>query len=730
MNVLPDWSVEQASRLPLVRQPSRLPILQPRRPRDLGSRDGCPTTLRLLLATLALWAWSVPLLCAQDRLKTMPGYARYERMGRETNLYTSGALSVVWTNDGKAFDYSQRGKRWRYDIASRTTSELPPRTNAPSRRRDDPPRPARGRQYTSARSPDGKFTALYRDRNVWLRAEKETNSIAVTSEGNAAKRIKFGTASWVYGEELFQTTAMWWSSNSQKLAFYRFDESRVPDFYLQLNQTKIISHADVEPYTKTGSNNPVVDVFIYDLHTKKTVRVDVRGGEEFTDAVVGHYVYGVSWSREGELLFHRTNRRQNVMELCAADAESGAVRVLVREEWPASWTENSPAMRWLKDGKRFIWTSERNGWKNFYLYDLSGKFLAPLTQHTEFEVANIVHVDETAGLLFYTARDGDNPMKLQLHRVRLDGRDDARLTDPAFHHTIDVAPDGRHFIDIAQTHNTPPVTRLMNSNGTLVAEIARSDLTRFKAVGLRPVELLKFKAADGETDLFGLLHFPSHFQSNLKHPLLVSVYAGPETTGARETFTMPDRLTEFGFLFASFDSRSASGRGKRFLDAIYLKLGQVEIDDQAAGVKSLFARRYVDRKRVGIFGTSYGGTASALCLLRYPDLFHAACSSAAVTDFRNYDTIYTERFMWLPQENKAGYDAGALMTHVKNLKGRLMIYYGTADDNVHPNNAMQFIQALQRAGKSFEVQVGPDQGHGSVNRERMIEFFIENLVLR
>jgi len=161
-----------------------------------------------------------------------------------------------------------------------------------------------------------------------------------------------------------------------------------------------------------------------------------------------------------------------------------------------------------------------------------------------------------------------------------------------------------------------------------------------------------------------------------------------------------------------------------------MKLGQTEIDDQAAGVKALSNRRYVDKKRVGIYGTSYGGYASVMCLLRYPDVFQAACASSAPTSWHHYDTIYTERYMWIPQENEQGYESGSVIKLADRLKGRLMIYYGTADDNVHPNNSMQLIQALQRAGKSFEVQVGPDQGHGAVNRDRMMEFFIENLVLK
>ena len=176
--------------------------------------------------------------------------------------------------------------------------------------------------------------------------------------------------------------------------------------------------------------------------------------------------------------------------------------------------------------------------------------------------------------------------------------------------------------------------------------------------------------------------------------------------------------------------RRAGGRGKKFLDAIYMKLGVVEMDDQAAGVKSLWSRPYVDKNRVGVFGASYGGYASAMLLLRHPDVFQAASASSAVTSWIHYDTIYTERYMWIPQENKEGYDAGNVMNYADKLKGRLMIYYGTADNNVHPANALQFINALQKAGKSFEVQVGPDMGHTSVNRERMMEFFIENLVLK
>jgi dipeptidyl-peptidase-4 len=211
--------------------------------------------------------------------------------------------------------------------------------------------------------------------------------------------------------------------------------------------------------------------------------------------------------------------------------------------------------------------------------------------------------------------------------------------------------------------------------------------------------------------------------------VLVNVYGGPEfaSATARETFVAASPLAEYGFLVVQLDSRAVPGLGKRALDALYQKLGQADIDDIAEGVKALATRPYVDKTRVGIFGTSYGGYSAVMGLLRHPEVFAAASASSAPTDWRNYDTIYTERYMWTPQENKAGYDAGSAITYAKDLKGRLLLYYGTADNNVHPSNALQLVKALQDAGKSFDVQVGPDRGHSSVNQDRMMEFFIDAL---
>ena len=679
-----------------------------------------------LVLVLAASVWTLP-AGAQQLIEGMPGRARFQEMrGQIPGSVVSGALRVTWADDARSFEYNRDGRRWRYDVATRQATDIGEAEAPQGFRRGGP---ERGRQFVEAVSPDSAHRAIYRDRNLFVTDADGGAEVAVTTDGSFEDRIKYGTASWVYGEELGQVTAMWWSPDGSKLAYYRFDEGDVPDYFLQFKQTEIQDSLDVEAYPKAGAPNPVVDLFVYDLATGRSTRVDIRDGKPLTDDVVGHYVYDVGWSPDGSALtFNRTNRRQNVLEFTACSPDTGACRVVVREEWPDSWVENHPPMEYLADGKRFLWISERTGFANLYLYDFSGKLLRTLTEHP-FEVAGIEHVDEKAGVVWYTARDGDNPMKVQLHRIGLNGKGERRLTDPAFNHAVELAPDGKHFVDVAQTHDQPPVTRLMDDRGREVAELAKSDLTKFEALGLQRVEMFTFKAADGVTDLYGMLHKPSNFDPNRTYPLLVSVYAGPATNGARETFTAPSAFTEYGFLVASLDSRSAAGRGKRFLDAIYQKLGTVEIDDQAAGVRALAQRPYVDGGRVGIFGTSYGGYTSAMAILRHPDVFQAASAASPVTDWRNYDSIYTERYMWLPQENDAGYDAGSAMMYADKLQGRLMIYYGTADNNVHPSNSLQLIQALQKARKSFDVQVGPDRGHSGIDPDRMMEFFIQNLVL-
>ncbi|WP_074225132.1 S9 family peptidase [Algoriphagus halophilus] len=671
-------------------------------------------------------ATTISMTQAQDKLKSMPGYEQYQKVAPQIySSVKSGAINADWNEEGNAFEYTLDGKRFSYSIKSKSSTELGEATPTPRRRYNGP---ARGRQYDSAESPDGQLKAFTKDRNMYLSNPDGSNVMAITTDGNEENQVKYGIATWVYGEELGQNTAMWWSPDSKKIAFYRFVEKDVKKYYVLLDQLSLYDSLEIEAYPKVGEPNLPVDLMVYDLETKEITELDIRDGKPFNDGDLGTYIYGMSWTPDGkELLFHSTNRLQNIMELRAADPETGKSRTVIREEWLPSFVVNTPEMVVLEDGEHFIWASERSGFKNYYLYNFDGTLVNEITSHP-FEVANIVQVDEEKGQLYYMARSGENHMLMQLHRVKLDGTKDIRLTDPTLNHAVSIAPGGKYFVDVAQAHDVAPFSNLVDAKGKVVAELAKSDMSKFEELGLKKVEVYTFTSADGVTELHGMIHFPSNFDPSKKYPVILSNYGGPATNAFRETFVYPDPLTEYGFLVLNIDGRNVRGRGKKLLDQLYRNLGLVEMDDFAEGIKALHDRPYFDQDRVGVYGTSYGGTTSATMLLRFPELIHAAVANSSVTDWRNYDNIYTERFMGTLETNLEGYNRFSLMDMADQLQGELLLFYGTADNNVHPSNTLQLIKAFQNAGKSIEVQIAPDGGHTALNRERMMEFFIEHLV--
>lgn len=677
---------------------------------------------------------------AQSRLKTMPGYEQWTEMTPQiAAAVKSGAITPQWASDSLSFDYAFDGVRWRFDIRTRKAfrvvedaPESPPPAGPAALPAQATPGGlvlARGRgRDADVLSPDGKSRAFSRDYNMWLSSIDSGQERQLTYDGSAAARIRHGVGSYIYLEEFAVSQPVWWSPDSSKIAWMRYDETHVQDYYVPLDQTKARTSLLTQAYPHPGTDNPVADLMVYDVASGATTMMDVREGRPFGTDVVGHYAWAAQWTKDGsEILVRRADRLQKHIDLAACTPTTGKCRTVVRESRPTTWAQ-AAAPRFLDDGRRFIWISERSDFRNLYLYDLGGKQLAQLTRNA-FDVSDIVKVDERAGWIWYTARSGDNHMMVQLHRVRLNGRDDTRLTDPAMTHRVEISPDGKFFIDIEQAHDKPPVTRLRDFNGQLVAPIAASDLSRFDQLGLRKAELFTFTSADGRTPLRGMLQFPSNFDPAKTYPMLVSVYGGPTSNGLTETFASPNPLAEFGFLLLRVDARTNAGQGRKIADQAYQQLGIVEIDDIAAGIRATWNRPYVDRSRVGIYGTSYGGTVAAMVLMRYPDLVQAAVSNSPVTDYRFYDSAYSERFLGLPQQSPAAYDRASVLTYANQMRGDLLLYYGTSDDNVHPKNALQLIRALQSAGKSFEVQVGPDRGHTGVDQSRMMEFFIERLVM-
>jgi len=680
-----------------------------------------PLACWLLLALSAIGS-------AQEVLSDMPRFDRYDRLRKErANAIVSGAASsIVWNEDKTGFSFSQGGKTWRFDLKSKQKSEGAAftRSGDPRNRRA----PERGRQFDTVTSADGKLKAFHRDRNVYLSDADGKNERAVTTDGSADKRTKYGIASWVYGEELGVREAMWFSPDGKRLAYYFFDEGKVKDYYLALAQTKFQSELDVEAYPKAGTDNPTVGLYVYDLASGKSTKIDTS----FGDATLGEYVYDVKWAPKGDvLLFNRTNRKQNVMQLCAADPATGKSRMVVEERQLQSWAENHPDVRFLEDQNRFIWSTERSGFKNFHLYDLSGKDHGALTD-LKLDAMNILAVDEKAGTFAFTSAGERNPYHVQLRTAPLKpGGKSKVLTNEDFHNTVTLEAGTGHAIVVEQTVDQAPRTRLISLDGKEVAVLAESDTSKVKELGLRPTRLFKFKAADGVTELYGTYQVPSDYVEGQRYPVILDVYGGPESGGARVTYQVADPLTEFGFVRVNLAGRGTNGRGKAFRDAVYGKLGVVEIDDQAAGIKELVKLGIADPGRVGIYGTSYGGYSSIMAILRHPDVFRSAAASSSVTDWRHYDTIYTERFMGLPWENEnlKGYEAGSAYPYVKDLKGNLMLFFGSSDNNVHPSNTYMLVQKLQQAGKRYEMQIGPDIGHAQMNATAMWEFFMRTLIL-
>ena len=489
---------------------------------------------------------------------------------------------------------------------------------------------------------------------------------------------------------------MWWSPDSRKLAYYRFDERDVHDYYVALQpDARPGRRSTPKRYPTAG----LAESGRRSLHLRRrdqaVVRVDVRDGKPFDDAVVGHYVYGVSWSADGsELLFLRTNRRQNVMEVAAADPATGTCRVVLREEWPTGWVMSEPRMLFLADGKRFIWESQRNGWNNFYLYDLCGRLIAPLTASTTFEAATLVKLDEQAGVLFYTARDGDNPLKLQLHRVGLDGTDDRRLTDPAFHHTVGGCIPGlgsrpeqpaiqgtlrhlagqQYFVDVYQTHDTPPATRLPT---TQPARRSRSSRERHD----------KVRRAGSEEGGAVHVHGRRRHDATLRRAAAVSdgvrsrrsaipcsstVYGGPEFAQltARETFVAPSPAGRVRL----------PGRQPRFARACRARQARArrDLSEARAGRDRRPGRGRA--RRSGIARTSTRRASASSAPLTAATRRSWNCCAIPTSSpprrprLRRPTGATTTRSTpsatcAIPQENTAGYDAGSAMTYAQGSQG-------------------------------------------------------------
>ena len=529
---------------------------------------------------------------------------------------------------------------------------------------------------------------------------KTKELVNVTTDGD--EDVHFGTASWVYGEELGQKKAMWWTPDSSKIIYYKFDDTLVEKFFLLRGWSEINTSLYPEYYAKAGAKNPISELFVYDLKSKKTIRIDIGGsGDE--------YIYGLRMSPLGDrVLLNWTDRLQQHLKVVTVDLESGECKAII-EERQKTWQENSPAMRFLKDKKRFLWPTDKTGFTHYEVRDLEGNVFQTVTKG-DFQI-NSLEVFEDENLVSFVANSSIvNPYYMQYHLVGLDGKQQRRVTTLDYHHSnFQLSPDRKWLIAQYEAVNRPPSTAIYRTDGKFVANLAEQS----PAEAANLAEMFKFRSDDDQFDIYGILYKPNDFDPTKKYPVINALYGGP---GLREIsaryVSRPRSECEQGYLVVKVNNRGTGGRGKSFLGAAYLKLGDVDIQDHADAIRMLRKRPYVDGDRVGIVGHSYGGFMAAMGIFKHPDVYTAAVDRAGPTDWRNYDTIYTERYMSTPQLNPDGYKMGAAMTHVKNLKGKILIMHGMVDDNVHPNNAFQLINALDRAGLTYESRFWPNGGHG------------------
>ncbi len=623
-----------------------------------------------------------------------------------------GQAPFQFLDGGKRIQFSAWNKVFLYELASGKLQAYEPERAVTG---------VRGRGYGDVLSPDLKLRAFTRNYNLYVK-DMNGNETALTSDGT--EDLRNGFPDWVYPEELGQYQAFWWSPDSKRIAFMQFDESPVAKYPI-VHDVAPMPRYELQGYPVPGANNPIVRLFIAEVASKKLVRLET--GDD-----LDVYLYRGQWTNDGrEFTYHRLNRLQNRVEIFAADPATGKTRLVLKDEDPCYIDEQTDLI-FLGDNQRFLWTSERSGWREIYLYDLSGKLLKQLTD-ARLPVQSILGIDEAAGWVYFMGATA-NGTESQLFKVRLDGTGFARMSKEAGSHQVSFAPGFAHYTDSFSSFDSPAKATLLRADGTEVKVIGQAvPSAEFQALGLRKPEHFLFKSADGRYDLDALLYFPAHFDAKEKYPVILSIYGGPGSKGVTNRYNILDGnqvQAQLGFLVAMCDYRGVSGRGKAFQNLHYLKLGQVEFEDHVAFVKELGKRAYVDAGRVGITGHSYGGYFTCLCLLKAPDVFQVGVAGAPVTDWRNYDSIYTERYMRRPQDNPEGYEKGSCLTYAKNLKGKLFIHHGTVDDNVHPTNTIQLVQALLKENKAFDLMMYPEQQHGiGFQRypESRIEYFIEHL---
>jgi dipeptidyl-peptidase-4 len=637
-------------------------------------------------------------------------YASYAFNPDETKLLLASEEESIYRHSTKAHYYA-------FDIAKK---EITPVTDF-----------GLGKQQLAAFSPASNQVAFVRDNDLYisdLDAGKETR---VTRDGKWGHIIN-GAVDWVYEEEFSFHEGFAWSPEGTKIAFYRFDEAAVPEFDMAIYDGLYPSEYRFK-YPKAGERNSEVRVMVYDIAANKTTEVEINANPE-------QYIPRIKWTRnDDQLCIMRMNRHQNDLEFLLADLSKAgnekAPAMTIYTEQAKTYIEVNDNLIFLEDGEHFVWNSEKDGWNHIYMYTVGGKEVAQITRGN-WEVIEFYGIDQKNQTIFFSAAI-ESPIETAVYsasyaaplkRYRKSGKpfvpmadmkeDLKKLTQNRNSNDAKFSKGCKYFINSETSAEMPAQISLFEASGKKIRDIElNEDLqTRLKKYNLSPKEFGTL-TTDAGHDLNYWMIKPSNFDSAKTYPVMFMIYGGPGSNTVSNSwgganYFWHQMLAQEGYIIVSVDPRGTMRRGRDFKHSTYLQLGKQETEDFIASAKYFGGLDYVDGERIGMMGWSYGGYMSSLCMTKGADYFKLGIAVAPVTNWRYYDTIYTERFMRTPQENPEGYDDNSPINFVDKMKGHYMLIHGSADDNVHYQNTMEMIKAMVDADKQFELFIYPNKDHG------------------
>ena len=568
-------------------------------------------------------------------------------------------------------------------------------------------------------SPDGLKIGFAKENNLFIYDIASEKITQVTTDGKKNSVIN-GITDWVYEEEFAFVRAFDWSADSKKMAYIRFDESKVPEFSMTIFQKELYPKMETFKYPKAGEKNSEVSLFVYDVNSGNSKEVNLGNYNDF-------YIARMKWTNDANLLCAQVlNRHQDNLDLLFIDGTTATSKVVLNEKDNA-YIDVTDNLTFLKDNS-FIWTSEKDGFNHIYVYDKNGKLKNQVTKGN-WEVTAYYGLDEKTKTVFYQSVENGSTIR-DVYSVSLDGKSKVKLTSKVGTNAATFSPNFQFFINTFSSASQPTVYTLNSAkDGKQVQSIIDNNALADKLLkyNLPAKEFFELTTEKG-VKLNAWMIKPKDFDPNKKYPVFMYQYSGPGSQQVDNKWNTSNdywfmMLSQQGYITVCVDGRGTGFKGAAFKKITQKQLGKLEVEDQIDAAKVIGNYAYVDKSRIGIFGWSYGGFMSSNCLFKGADVFKMAIAVAPVTNWRFYDSIYTERYLQTPQENASGYDDNSPINFVSKLKGNFLLIHGSADDNVHVQNSMQMVEALVQANKQFEWAIYPDKNHGIYGGKTRIQLY-------